>query len=90
MATRQLAPADFHGHDWLLCADASVLRDVDGRRPPGAPARSVLMLDWAWPEGGPRGRSGGRVSQNRVGAAQNCGWAQPDRPQAQTGASHRA
>jgi protein-tyrosine phosphatase len=50
---RQLSTADFHAHDWLLCADASVLRDVGGRRPPGAPAQSVLMLEWAWPDGGP-------------------------------------
>jgi protein-tyrosine phosphatase len=50
---RQLATADFHDHDWLLCADASVLRDVGDRMPPRARARGVLMLDWAWPDGGP-------------------------------------
>jgi protein-tyrosine phosphatase len=50
---RQISATDFHAHDWLLCADASVLHDVHRRAPEGASARSVLLLDWAWPDGGP-------------------------------------
>lgn len=44
---RQLAQADFHRFDWLLCADRSNLRDVRATAPPGARARSELLLEWA-------------------------------------------
>lgn len=44
---RQLRADDYHAFDWLLCADRSVLRDVQGRAPSHAPGQAVLMLDWA-------------------------------------------
>lgn len=44
---RQLRGDDYHAFDWLLCADRSVLRDVEARAPAGAPARAALLLDWA-------------------------------------------
>ncbi len=44
---RQLRSDDYHAFDWLLCADRSVLRDVQARAPTHAPARAALLLDWA-------------------------------------------
>jgi protein-tyrosine phosphatase len=44
---RQLRPEDHHEFDWLLCADASVLREVRRRAPADASARSALLLPWA-------------------------------------------
>ncbi|GAB3733806.1 low molecular weight protein-tyrosine-phosphatase [Luteimonas pelagia] len=50
---RQIVRADYDAHAWLLCADASVLREVARRAPADARGRAVRMLDWAWPGGGP-------------------------------------
>jgi protein-tyrosine phosphatase len=44
---RQLSRNDFARHDWLLCADRSILRDVLARGPVEAHARCALLLDWA-------------------------------------------
>lgn len=44
---RQLCREDFAGHDWLLCADRSNLRDVLARAPREAHSRCALLLDWA-------------------------------------------
>ena len=44
---RMLAADDYHAFDWLLCADRRVLREVRGRAPQDAAARSALLLDWA-------------------------------------------
>lgn len=44
---RQLRAADFEHFDWLLCADRSVLRDVQAMAPPGASGQAALLLEWA-------------------------------------------
>jgi len=44
---RQLSRDDFAQHDWLLCADRSILRDVLSRGPVEAHSRCALLLDWA-------------------------------------------
>lgn len=44
---RQLSRGDFARHDWLLCADRSVLHDVLSRGPVEAHPRCALLLDWA-------------------------------------------
>jgi len=44
---RQLRAVDFDDYDWLLCADASNLRDVRKLAPAGRRERVVLLLDWA-------------------------------------------
>jgi protein-tyrosine phosphatase len=49
---RQLSEADFHGFDWLLCADRTNLRDVRAQAPDAARAKSALLLDWAGIEAG--------------------------------------
>ena len=45
---RQLRREDFHDFDWILCADASNLRDAHARMPAGARARLALLLPWAF------------------------------------------
>jgi len=47
LRARQIRPRDFHDFDWLLCADASNLRDVLRLAPPAARDRVALLLDWA-------------------------------------------
>ena len=47
LRARQLQAADYHRFDWLLCADASNLRDVLRLAPPAARDRVALLLDWA-------------------------------------------
>ena len=49
---RQLRPTDFDDYDWLLCADASNLRDVRKLAPAARRDRVVLLLDWAGIEPG--------------------------------------
>lgn len=49
---RQLRPTDFDDYDWLLCADASNLRDVRKLAPATRRDRVVLLLDWAGIEPG--------------------------------------
>lgn len=49
---RQLRPTDFEDYDWLLCADASNLRDVRKLAPAVRRDRVVLLLDWAGIEPG--------------------------------------
>ncbi len=44
---RKLRAADFQHFDWLLCADHSVLRDVQAMAPLGSPAQAALLLEWA-------------------------------------------
>jgi protein-tyrosine phosphatase len=44
---RQLSRDDFVRHDWLLCADRSILRDVLARGPVETHSRCALLLDWA-------------------------------------------
>ncbi len=44
---RKLRAADYTHFDWLLCADRSVLADVDTMAPAGSAAQSALLLDWA-------------------------------------------
>ncbi len=44
---RKLRSADFEHFDWLLCADRSVLRDVQAMAPSGATAEAALLLEWA-------------------------------------------
>ncbi len=44
---RKLRGADFEHFDWLLCADRSVLRDVQAMAPSGAVAQAALLLEWA-------------------------------------------
>lgn len=44
---RQLVRADFAHFDWLLCADRSVLRDVQSLMPHGTRAQAALLLSWA-------------------------------------------
>ncbi|OHE83412.1 MAG: phosphotyrosine protein phosphatase [Lysobacterales bacterium RIFOXYA1_FULL_69_10] len=47
LRARQIEPSDFHAFDWLLCADSANLRDVRRLTPPGAPAQTALLLEWA-------------------------------------------
>ncbi|MDG2524370.1 low molecular weight phosphotyrosine protein phosphatase [Stenotrophomonas sp. HITSZ_GD] len=47
LRARQLRPADFQAFDWILCADASNLRDAQARAPAHARDRVVLWLPWA-------------------------------------------
>jgi low molecular weight protein-tyrosine phosphatase len=47
LRARQLARGDFDRYDWLLCADASNLRDVRARGPAEAHSRCALLLEWA-------------------------------------------
>ena len=47
LRARQIGPSDFHGFDWLLCADSANLRDVRKLAPSGASAQSALLLEWA-------------------------------------------
>lgn len=54
---RQLQPADFAHFDWILCADASNLRDARAMCPPQASARLALLLPWASGGGGQSGDS---------------------------------
>lgn len=44
---RKLRGADFEHFDWLLCADRSVLRDVQAMAPSGSAAQAALLLEWA-------------------------------------------
>lgn len=44
---RKLRSADFEHFDWLLCADRSVLRDVQAMAPSAAAAQAALLLEWA-------------------------------------------
>lgn len=46
LRARQIAAADFHRFDLLLCMDQDVTRAVSRIRPPSAPAQVHLMLDW--------------------------------------------
>ncbi|MCD9027738.1 low molecular weight phosphotyrosine protein phosphatase [Luteimonas sp. BDR2-5] len=62
LRARSLCDADFDAFDVLLCADASTLRIVESRRPPGSPAQAALLLDWA-------GTGGGDVPDPYTGAA---------------------
>ncbi len=47
LRARQLRADDFRTFDWLLCADASNLRDARRLAPPSLAGRAVLLLDWA-------------------------------------------
>ncbi len=47
LRARQLRARDFEDFDWLLCADASNLRDVRQLAPAAARDRVALLLDWA-------------------------------------------
>jgi protein-tyrosine phosphatase len=44
---RKLRSADFERFDWLLCADRSVLRDVQAMAPSGSAAQAALLMEWA-------------------------------------------
>jgi protein-tyrosine phosphatase len=66
---RQLRQEDFEGFDWLLCADASVLRDVLRVAPPGSEGKVALLLEWAGLDGGgeiPDPYTGGSADFERV------------------------
>ncbi len=52
LRARQLQARDFADFDWLLCADASNVRDVLRLAPAQARDKVVLLLDWAGLEQG--------------------------------------
>lgn len=49
---RKLRVEDFHEFDWLLCADAQNLRDMQAIAPPGLADKAQLLLDWSGIEAG--------------------------------------
>ncbi|QDI03904.1 low molecular weight protein-tyrosine-phosphatase [Xanthomonas cerealis] len=51
LRARQLQAADFADFDWILCADASNLRNVRQRAPAAALQRVALWLPWAGLDG---------------------------------------
>lgn len=65
---RQLCAEDFAHFDWILCADASNLRDAQALRPANAHARLALLLPWAT---GGEGRSGDSVPDPYTGTAED-------------------
>lgn len=66
---RQLNRDDFDHFDWLLCADASVVRDVLRVAPPASEGKVALLLEWAGLEEGgeiPDPYTGGSADFERV------------------------
>lgn len=47
LRARQLQPADFNRFDMVLAMDRSNLAEIESRRPPHAPARLALFLEFA-------------------------------------------
>ena len=72
LRARKLDEADFHGFDWLLCADHANLRDVRALAPRDARAGIALFTEWAGLQGAvPDPYTGGMDDFERV-------WAQVD------------
>lgn len=67
LRARRLQQADFHGFDWLLCADHANLRDVRALAPRDARARAALFTEWAGLQGAvPDPYTGGMDDFERV------------------------